>query len=58
MKTLDSEWEEYFINANDGTNEGIKHKTKPFMAVQFHPENFPGPTDTEFLFDEFVKMMK
>ena len=58
MKTLGSEWEEYFINANDGTNEGIKHKTKPFMAVQFHPENFPGPTDTEFLFDEFVRMIK
>lgn len=58
MKTLGNDWEEYFVNANDGTNEGIKHKTKPFMAVQFHPENFPGPTDTEFLFDEFVKMLK
>ena len=58
MKSLDSEWQEFFVNANDNTNEGIKHKTKPFMSCQFHPENFPGPKDTEFLFDEFLKMMK
>ncbi len=58
MKTLEPEWQEYFVNANDGTNEGIKHKTKPFMAVQFHPEGTPGPNDTQFLFDEFLKMMK
>jgi len=58
MKSLNEEWEEFFVNANDGTNEGIKHKTKPFMSCQFHPESTPGPVDTEFLFDEFVKMMK
>src|SRR3989344_2252597 len=58
MKSLSEEWEEFFINANDGTNEGIKHNTKPFMSVQFHPESAPGPVDTEFLFDEFVKMVK
>ena len=57
MKSLSEEWEEFFINANDGTNEGIKHKEKPFMAVQWHPEHSPGPTDTEFLFDDFVKML-
>ena len=55
MKSLNKEWGEYFVNANDGTNEGIMHKTKPFFSCQFHPESTPGPYDTEFLFDEFVK---
>ena len=58
MKSLNEEWQEFFVNANDGTNEGIKHKTKPFMSVQFHPEGHSGPEDTNFLFDEFVKMMR
>ncbi|MBI2650284.1 glutamine-hydrolyzing carbamoyl-phosphate synthase small subunit [Candidatus Woesearchaeota archaeon] len=58
MKSLDENWEEFFVNANDGTNEGIKHKTKPFMSAQFHPESWPGPNDTNFLFDEFVRMLK
>ncbi len=53
-----SEWEVWFKNANDDTNEGIKHKKLPFMSVQFHPEGHPGPKDTEFLFDEFLKMVK
>ena len=52
--TLGPEWEPYFINMNDGTNEGIRHKTKPFFSAQFHPEATSGPTDTEFLFDEFL----
>ncbi|MEJ2567396.1 MAG: carbamoyl-phosphate synthase (glutamine-hydrolyzing) small subunit, partial [candidate division WOR-3 bacterium] len=41
-------------NNNDGTNEGIIHKSKPFFAAQFHPEASPGPDDTEFIFDKFV----
>lgn len=44
----------WFINANDNTNEGIIHEKLPFMSVQFHPEACPGPTDTEWVFDEFL----
>lgn len=55
--TLSDDWEPLFINMNDGTNEGIKHKTKPWFSAQFHPEAASGPTDTEFLFDEFVNML-
>ena len=58
IKSLSNEWQEFFANANDGTNEGIRHKTKPFMSVQFHPEGHSGPEDTNFLFDEFVKILK
>jgi carbamoyl-phosphate synthase small subunit len=56
--TLGSEWEPYFVNLNDGTNEGIRHKTKPFFSVQFHPEASSGPNDTEFLFDDFLALCK
>lgn len=52
--TLSPEWEPYFENMNDGTNEGIKHKSKPFRSAQFHPEASSGPVDTEFMFDDFV----
>ena len=45
----------WFINANDDTNEGIVHEKLPFMSVQFHPEATPGPTDTKWIFDEFLK---
>ncbi|VVA43401.1 Carbamoyl-phosphate synthase small chain [Candidatus Roizmanbacteria bacterium] len=45
----------WFVNANDDTNEGIIHEKLPFMSVQFHPEASPGPTDTEWIFDEFLK---
>lgn len=51
-------FEPWFINANDNTNEGIHHKEKPFMSVQFHPEATPGPADTEWLFDYFVEKME
>lgn len=55
--TLSDEWEPLFVNMNDGTNEGIRHKTKPFFSAQFHPEACSGPKDTEFLFDEFIKLL-
>lgn len=52
--SIGSDWEPYFVNMNDGTNEGIRHKSKPFCSAQFHPEASGGPEDTEFLFDEFI----
>ena len=55
--TLGEEWEPLFINMNDGTNEGIKHKTKPFFSSQFHPEACSGPLDTEFMFDKFADLL-
>ena len=54
-KTLPVDWEPLFVNVNDGTNEGIRHKNKPFFSAQFHPEASSGPVDTEYLFDEFIK---
>lgn len=55
---LGSEWEPWFVNMNDETNEGIRHKTKPFYSVQFHPEAAGGPTDTRFFFEEFANLVK
>ncbi|MEK7523408.1 MAG: glutamine-hydrolyzing carbamoyl-phosphate synthase small subunit [Patescibacteria group bacterium] len=55
--TLPKGWVVWMENLNDGTVEGIRHKKLPFMAVQFHPEATPGPADTGFLFDEFIKML-
>jgi len=56
--TLPEDWREWFYNNNDGTNEGIIHVSKPFFGAQFHPEASPGPDDTEFLFDLFIRAMK
>jgi carbamoyl-phosphate synthase small subunit len=54
-KTLPLDWREWFYNDNDGTNEGLLHISKPFFGAQFHPEASPGPDDTEFLFDMFIR---
>jgi carbamoyl-phosphate synthase small subunit len=54
-RTLPRGWTAWFRNANDGTNEGIRHRRLPIFGVQFHPEACPGPTDTEFLFDAFLE---
>lgn len=53
--TLPDGFEPWFINANDGSNEGIHHRDLPFFSVQFHPEAMPGPTDTDWIFDYFLK---
>ena len=55
--TLNEEWLPLFENMNDGSNEGIRHRYKPWFSVQFHPEAAAGPADTEFLFDEFIKLL-
>jgi carbamoyl-phosphate synthase small subunit len=55
--TLPTDWEPLFVNMNDGSNEGIRHKTNPWFSAQFHPEACSGPTDTEWMFDEFVKSL-
>lgn len=55
---VNSEWQTYFVNANDGSNEGIRHKYRDIASVQFHPEAKQGPEDTAFLFDEWVDRMR
>ena len=56
-ETLPDGWEPWFTNANDHTNEGIRHRSRPFMSVQFHPEAAPGPLDAGYLFDEFLSLL-
>ena len=55
--SLPSDWQELFVNMNDGSNEGIRHISNPWFSSQFHPESFGGPLDTEFLFDDFVNLL-
>jgi carbamoyl-phosphate synthase small subunit len=56
--SIPSDWEILFHNVNDNTNEGIRHKTKPFFSTQFHPEATSGPVDTEYLFDDFIENIR
>ena len=55
--TLPKDWTPLFINMNDGSNEGIRHNSNPWFSAQFHPEACSGPLDTDFLFDDFIKIL-
>ena len=57
QEALPGDWEPWFVNVNDGTSEGIRARTRPFFSVQFHPEASPGPEDTAFLFDDFMRLI-
>jgi len=46
-----------FVNVNDGTVEGIEHERLPVCGAQFYPEASPGPVETRFIFDRFIKNM-
>jgi carbamoyl-phosphate synthase small subunit len=56
-ESLPADWEPWFVNINDGTNEGIRSRAGPFFSIQFHPEASPGPQDTAFLFDDFLRLV-
>ena len=58
VRKIPKGFKEWFYNANDNTNEGIIHKSLPLMSVQFHPESSPGPLDTDWVFDYFLKRAK
>jgi carbamoyl-phosphate synthase small subunit len=55
-ESIPSTWESWFVNINDGTNEGIRSRSHPHFSVQFHPEAAPGPQDATYLFDEFLAL--
>lgn len=55
-ESLPADWEPWFVNINDGTNEGIRSRVRPFFSVQFHPEATPGPKDAGYLFDDFLRL--
>ncbi len=58
VNVLPPDFVPWFINANDGSNEGMQHTQYPFFSVQFHPEAAPGPMDTEWIFDYFLERIK
>ncbi|ETS83330.1 Carbamoyl-phosphate synthase arginine-specific small chain [Pestalotiopsis fici W106-1] len=53
--SLPKEWKEYFVNLNDGSNEGMRHSTRPIFSTQFHPEAKGGPMDSSYLFDKYIE---
>lgn len=55
--SLQGDWEPWFVNINDGTNEGVRSRHLPYFGVQFHPEARPGPQDTGYLFDDFLRLV-
>jgi carbamoyl-phosphate synthase small subunit len=55
---LPTDFSPWFVNANDGSNEGMKHTRFPFLSVQFHPEAAPGPEDTAWVFDYFLERIR
>ena len=57
-RTLKEGWTPLFVNMNDGSNEGIRHRDMPWFSAQFHPEACAGPVDTEFLFDTFAGLLR
>jgi len=56
-ESLPKDWEAWYVNINDGTNEGVRSRHHPYFSVQFHPEASPGPQDTGFLFDDFMRLV-
>ena len=56
--SLPSEIEVSHINLNDGTVEGLRHRSLPIMSIQYHSEASPGPRDNEYLFDRFIEMVR
>lgn len=56
--TLPGEFKEYFTNLNDGSNEGLIHKSRPIFSTQFHPEAKGGPLDSSYLFDAYLDSVK